>query len=179
MLDRGWRRRQRSVEQHTSLLPFLTSLGQSREVDEVIIPSKLDIHGRRYGFVRFLNVKDEDLLVTKVGQFILRQSGVFIILLRFQRRQGRENAKRAWQHRDGTKPKSDFNTNHRQSKYTSDQSKKRNKDGMMYAHALKSNISHYTHSQARQYAGNHEFAHLELNVEDEGELSGLSRAYFG
>ncbi|KAI5411237.1 hypothetical protein KIW84_056385 [Lathyrus oleraceus] len=41
------------------------------KLDEVIIPSKKDVRGRRYGFIRFFNVTDSRLLATKLDNSFL------------------------------------------------------------------------------------------------------------
>lgn len=41
------------------------------EIEEVVIPPRRDKYGRRYGFVRFVNVKDVKMLATNNGQHCL------------------------------------------------------------------------------------------------------------
>lgn len=41
------------------------------DIGEVIIPPKRDRRGRRYGFVRFINVEDVKRLATKMDNVIL------------------------------------------------------------------------------------------------------------
>ncbi|XP_058732678.1 uncharacterized protein LOC131604238 [Vicia villosa] len=55
------------------------------EVDEVVIPPRKDKRGRRYCFVRFLNVKDVNLMATKLDSMVLDGRKLFANLPRFQR----------------------------------------------------------------------------------------------
>ncbi|XP_058759365.1 uncharacterized protein LOC131632637 [Vicia villosa] len=55
------------------------------DIEEVVIPPKKDKFGRRYGFVRFLNVKDEELLATKLNNVVLEGRKIFANLPRFSR----------------------------------------------------------------------------------------------
>ncbi|XP_058734175.1 uncharacterized protein LOC131605900 [Vicia villosa] len=55
------------------------------DIEEVFIPPKKDKFGRRYGFVRFLNVKDEVLLATKLDNVVLEGRKIFANLPRFSR----------------------------------------------------------------------------------------------
>lgn len=41
------------------------------EVDEVIIPPKRDVRGKRYGFVRFVEVQNAELLATKLDNIFI------------------------------------------------------------------------------------------------------------
>ncbi|XP_058733331.1 uncharacterized protein LOC131604934 [Vicia villosa] len=54
-------------------------------IDEVVIPSKWDKFGRRYGFVRFFDVEDEKLLGIKLDSLILEGRKLHANLPRFQR----------------------------------------------------------------------------------------------
>ncbi|CAK8543276.1 unnamed protein product [Lathyrus sativus] len=56
-------------------------------IDEVIISFKRDIRGRRYDFVRFFYVKDEDLLAVKLNNIFIDRKKMFVNVLRFQRKQ--------------------------------------------------------------------------------------------
>lgn len=53
------------------------------EVDEVIIPTKKDIRGRRYGFVRFFGVNDAKMLVTKLDNIFMGKQKLFVNIPRF------------------------------------------------------------------------------------------------
>lgn len=55
------------------------------EIVEVVIPSKRDRRGRRYGFVRFANMVDENMLAIKLDSVILDGRKMFANLPRFQR----------------------------------------------------------------------------------------------
>lgn len=55
------------------------------EVEEVVTPPKRDNKGRRYGFVRFLNVKDERLLATIFDNIVLDGRKIFANVPRFNR----------------------------------------------------------------------------------------------
>ncbi|KAI5404074.1 hypothetical protein KIW84_051278 [Lathyrus oleraceus] len=54
------------------------------DIDEVIIPPKRNAGGKRYGFVRFLNVKDDRLLTTKLETIFLDGRKIFSNIPRFQ-----------------------------------------------------------------------------------------------
>ncbi|XP_058732793.1 uncharacterized protein LOC131604365 [Vicia villosa] len=56
------------------------------EIDEVFIPSKRDKRGRRYGFARFFNVKDERLMATKLDNMFLDGRKLFVNIPRFKRK---------------------------------------------------------------------------------------------
>ncbi|XP_058775246.1 uncharacterized protein LOC131649501 [Vicia villosa] len=66
-----------------------------RDIDEVVIPSKRDKFGRRYGFVRFFNVEDEKLLGIKLDSLILEGRKLHANPPRFQRKE-KETAKTFW-----------------------------------------------------------------------------------
>ncbi|XP_058783228.1 uncharacterized protein LOC131657894 [Vicia villosa] len=55
------------------------------DIEEVVIPPRKDRFGRRFGFVRFLNVKDEELMATKLDNMILEGRKLFANLPRFSR----------------------------------------------------------------------------------------------
>lgn len=55
-------------------------------IDEVIIPKKLDIRGKRYGFVRFFNVEDDRLFAVKLGNIFIGRIKIFVNLPRFSRK---------------------------------------------------------------------------------------------
>ncbi|XP_058732712.1 uncharacterized protein LOC131604256 [Vicia villosa] len=55
------------------------------EIEEVVIPPRKDKFGRRFGFVCFLNVKDEELLATKLDNIVLDDRKIFANLPRFSR----------------------------------------------------------------------------------------------
>ncbi|XP_058755922.1 uncharacterized protein LOC131629137 [Vicia villosa] len=57
------------------------------DIDEVYIPNKKDKRGRRYGFVRFVNVKDDRLLATKLDNVFLEGRKLFANIPRFQRKE--------------------------------------------------------------------------------------------
>lgn len=59
-------------------------------IDEVVIPSKRDIRGKRYGFVRFFEVRDEDNLEVKLDNIIIVRRKIFINVMRFQRNNPRK-----------------------------------------------------------------------------------------
>lgn len=59
---------------------------QYDDLDDVIITSKRDIRGNRYGFVAFFNVSDDKLLVVKLDYIFIGRRKLFANLLRFQRR---------------------------------------------------------------------------------------------
>lgn len=50
----------------------------------MIIPPKRNAGGKRYGFVRFLNVKDDRLLTTKLETIFLGGRKIFSNIPRFQ-----------------------------------------------------------------------------------------------
>lgn len=54
------------------------------EIDEVIIPSKRDIQGKHYEFVRFLNAENKRLLATKLDNVFIGSHKLFANLPRFQ-----------------------------------------------------------------------------------------------
>lgn len=56
------------------------------EIDEVFIPFKRTRWGKKYGFVRFLNVKDEKLLKTKLDNLFLGEKKIFANLPKFERK---------------------------------------------------------------------------------------------
>lgn len=55
------------------------------EIDVVVIPSKWDKWGRKYGFVHFFNIRDARNLILKLDNFIIEGMNLFINLPRFQR----------------------------------------------------------------------------------------------
>lgn len=59
-------------------------------VDEVIIPSRRNKYGHRFGFVRFFEVADEALLATKLDNIFVGKQQLFVNIPRFQRSK-REN----------------------------------------------------------------------------------------
>ncbi|XP_058726324.1 uncharacterized protein LOC131597658 [Vicia villosa] len=65
------------------------------DVDEVIIPSKRNIRGNRYGFVRFFDVEDDKRLATKLDKIFLEDRKIYVNIPRFSRRM----------HVDSEKPK--------------------------------------------------------------------------
>ena len=54
------------------------------DIDEVIIPKKLNIRGNRYVFVRFYNLEDDRLLAVKLNNIFIGRRKVFSNLPRFQ-----------------------------------------------------------------------------------------------
>ncbi|XP_058750760.1 uncharacterized protein LOC131623755 [Vicia villosa] len=58
------------------------------EIEEVVIPPRRDKHGRRFGFVQFFNVKDEEMMATKFDNIILEGRKIFANLPRFRRVNG-------------------------------------------------------------------------------------------
>lgn len=55
------------------------------DIDEVVIPPRRDGRGRRFGFVQFLNIKDEVLLATKLDSIELEGRKIYANLPRFHR----------------------------------------------------------------------------------------------
>lgn len=55
------------------------------DIDDVFIPSKRDIRGMHYGFVRFFEVKYEDNLALKLSNIIIRSRKIFVNVPQFQR----------------------------------------------------------------------------------------------
>lgn len=64
---------------------LLFELKELRKIVEVVIPSKRDRRGRRYGFTRYVNVVDENLKAIKLDSVILEGRKMFANLPRFQR----------------------------------------------------------------------------------------------
>lgn len=54
--------------------------------DEVMIPSKRDIRGRRYGFVRLFDVKHEALMATNLDNVFIGSKKLYVNIPYFQRR---------------------------------------------------------------------------------------------
>lgn len=54
-------------------------------INEVGIPPRKDSRGRRYDFVRFLEVKDERLLVTRMDNLFLEGRKLHVNIPRFKR----------------------------------------------------------------------------------------------
>lgn len=65
------------------LLFEFKSLG---ELEEAAIPPRRDTRGRRFGFVRFSNVKDEALLALKLDNVVLDGKKIFTNLPKFHRK---------------------------------------------------------------------------------------------
>lgn len=65
-----------------SLLNFWMTL-EPRDIDEVVIPIKRDIWGRRYDFVNFFNVKDVKMLATKLDNIFMGRHKIFMNVRRF------------------------------------------------------------------------------------------------
>lgn len=55
------------------------------EIDEVVISPRRDKRGRRFGFVRFMNVKDEDPLAIKLDNIVLEGRKIYVNLSKFMR----------------------------------------------------------------------------------------------
>ncbi|XP_058740912.1 polyadenylate-binding protein, cytoplasmic and nuclear-like [Vicia villosa] len=55
------------------------------EVDEVIIPSKRDVRGKKYGFVRFFDVKEVELLATKLDNIFLGMKKIHVNVPKHER----------------------------------------------------------------------------------------------
>lgn len=66
-------------------IDLLYEFKELREIEEVVIPPRKDKFGRRYIIVRFLNVKYENLLATKLNNIVLYGRKLFDNLPRFQR----------------------------------------------------------------------------------------------
>lgn len=66
---------------------LLFEMKELGEVIEVVIPSKMDRRGRMYGFVRFANVEDENMLAIKLDNVILDGRNMCANMPRFQRSQ--------------------------------------------------------------------------------------------
>lgn len=64
---------------------FVFEFKELGEIDEVVIPPKREKIDRRYGFVRFFNVKEEKLLATKLDNIVLEGRKIFANLPRFKR----------------------------------------------------------------------------------------------
>ncbi|CAK8577904.1 unnamed protein product [Lathyrus sativus] len=56
-----------------------------RDIDEVVIPSRHDKNGRRYGFTRFFNVADERRMVVRLDNIFIKNVNLFVNIPRFQR----------------------------------------------------------------------------------------------
>lgn len=54
-----------------------------RDIDEDVIPSNREIRGRRYGFVIFFEVRDEDMLTTKLDNIFIGTEKFFVNIPRF------------------------------------------------------------------------------------------------
>ncbi|XP_058783455.1 uncharacterized protein LOC131658143 [Vicia villosa] len=55
------------------------------DIDEVYIPNKRTLRGKRYGFVRFFNVADEKMLETKLDNLFLDGKKIFANIPKFGR----------------------------------------------------------------------------------------------
>ncbi|KAI5433954.1 hypothetical protein KIW84_020983 [Lathyrus oleraceus] len=55
-------------------------------IDEVIIPKKLDIRGKRYEFVRFFNMEDDRLFTVKLDNIFIGKRKIFVNLPRLSRK---------------------------------------------------------------------------------------------
>lgn len=70
------------------------------DIDELVIPSKMDIRGKRYGSVRFYNVSDEDLLAMELANIFISRRQIFANLSRLQRKQAQsvveDEMKKGW-----------------------------------------------------------------------------------
>lgn len=55
------------------------------ELEDIVVPPRRDRRGRRYGFSRFQNVKDEKMLSIKLDNIILEGRKLYANLPRFQR----------------------------------------------------------------------------------------------
>lgn len=56
------------------------------EIDEVVIPPRRDNRGRRFGFMRFYNVKDKYLLSIKLDNLVLDGRKIYANLPRYKRK---------------------------------------------------------------------------------------------
>ncbi|XP_058776839.1 uncharacterized protein LOC131651188 [Vicia villosa] len=56
------------------------------EIDEVIIPKRRNKKGKKFGFVRFFDVREADVLATKLDNIFIGGSKLFVNLPRFDRR---------------------------------------------------------------------------------------------
>lgn len=56
------------------------------EVYEVVIPSKRDIRGKRYGSVCFFDVINKDILATKLDNIFIEGRNIHANVPKFQRR---------------------------------------------------------------------------------------------
>lgn len=56
------------------------------DIDEVIIPPKRNVRGKRYEFVRFFNVEDVRVLATKLDDILLDGRKIFANIPRFHRK---------------------------------------------------------------------------------------------
>lgn len=56
-------------------------------IDEVVIPDKRNVEGRRYGFVDFIDVEDASFLASKLDNLFISGQKFFVTIPRFQRRQ--------------------------------------------------------------------------------------------
>lgn len=54
-----------------------------RDIDEDVIPSNREIRGRRYDFVIFFEVRDEDMLTTKLDNIFIGTEKFFVNIPRF------------------------------------------------------------------------------------------------
>lgn len=57
------------------------------EIDEVVIPSKRDVRGRRYGFARYFKVRDKYLFSTMLNKKFIGNRNLYVNIPRFKRRQ--------------------------------------------------------------------------------------------
>ncbi|CAL5204993.1 unnamed protein product [Lathyrus oleraceus] len=55
------------------------------EVDEVVIPMKKDVRGKRYGFVRFFNVADSTRMACKLDNIFVENVKLQVNIPRFSR----------------------------------------------------------------------------------------------
>lgn len=60
-------------------------LKEYSDLDEIVIPPKRDRRVMRYGFSRFLNMRDDKVLAIKLYIIVLEDRKLFVNLLRFQR----------------------------------------------------------------------------------------------
>lgn len=59
--------------------------GEHGEVDEVIIPGRRDKYGKRFSFVRFFDVLEEECLAVKLVNILIGDQKLFVNIPRFQR----------------------------------------------------------------------------------------------
>lgn len=134
-------------------------------VQGVVIPNKRDKRGKRFGFIRFFDIRDPSFFATRLDNIIIGNQKLFVNLPRFQRGQ--------WESKMKQPQQSNHNNHHIQRGNMGYR-----KPGTTFAQTVKSDETRRGGAEKPNVPGQFEFAHLHYNIDD-SIIQKMNKAYVG